>query len=143
LLSASAAAVAGEQRLVTGIGDRRLFEHGGGLGALAAGAQRLAIGQSNGGVLGVGAIAFAVDFDGAARIVGSGVSLRRQRARHIGHGLAAAEICGQYRRHCRGCEKPGKAGPGKSWPGEAGLSAHGSVTHDIGRDGAERASRDC
>ena len=37
------AAVSGEQRLVAGMGDGGLFEHGGGLRALAGGAQRLAV----------------------------------------------------------------------------------------------------
>ena len=69
------AAVAGEQRLVAGMGDRRLFEHGGGLGTLSGGAECLAIGQRDVGILGIGAIAFAVNFDGAARIVGSSVGL--------------------------------------------------------------------
>ena len=103
------AAVAGEQRLVAGIGDGRLFEHGGGLRALAGGAQRLAIGQRGVGILGVGAIALAIDLDGAARIVRRGVRFLGDRARHIGHGLAAAEMRSQNRRHRRGGEKPGKS----------------------------------
>ena len=66
------AAVAGEQRLVAGIGDGGLFEHGDGLGALPGGAQRLAIGERRVGILGIGAIALAVDLDRAARILGRG-----------------------------------------------------------------------
>ena len=62
------AAVAGEQRLVAGMGDGGLLQHGDGLGALAGGAQRLAIGQCRVGILGIGAIALAIDLDGAARI---------------------------------------------------------------------------
>ena len=71
------AAVAGEQRLVAGMGDGGLLEHGDGLGALSGGAQRLAIAQRRVGILGIGAIAFALDFDGAARIgtgTGSGLA---------------------------------------------------------------------
>ena len=67
------AAVSGEQRLVAGMGDGGLFEHGGGLGALPGGAQRLAVGQCRLGVLGIGAIALAIDLDRAARI-GSGAA---------------------------------------------------------------------
>ncbi len=67
-------AVAGEQRLVAGMGDGGLFEHGGGLGALPGGAQRLAIGQRGIGILGVGAIAFAIDVHRAPRI---GIGSRR------------------------------------------------------------------
>ncbi len=62
------AAVAGEQRLVAGMGDGGLFEHRDRLGALAGGAQRLAVAQRGVGILGIGAVAFAVDLDGAARI---------------------------------------------------------------------------
>ena len=61
-------AEAAEQRLVAGIGDGGLFEHGDGLGALPGGAQRLAIGQRGVGILGIGAIALAVDLHRAARI---------------------------------------------------------------------------
>ena len=61
-------AITGEQRLVAGMGDGGLFEHGGGLGALPGGAQRLAIGQCGVGILGVGAVALAVDFHRAPRI---------------------------------------------------------------------------
>ena len=95
------AAVTGEQHLVAGMGNRGLFEHGGGLGALPGGAQRLAIGQGRIGILGIGAIALAINFHGAARIFGGGCCGRRsrgQRSRHVGHGLAAAEACGQSRR---------------------------------------------
>ena len=62
------AAPAGEQRLVAGIGDAGLLQHGGGLGTLAVGAQRLAIGERGVGILGIGAIALAIIFDGALRI---------------------------------------------------------------------------
>ena len=64
------AAVGGEQRLVAGMGDRGLFEHGGGLRALAGGAERLAVAQRRLGILGIGAIALAIDLGRAARIVG-------------------------------------------------------------------------
>ena len=69
------AAVSGQHRLVAGMGDGGLFEHGGSLGALPGGAQRLAVGQCHLGVLGVGAIALAVNLDRAARIVGNGLRL--------------------------------------------------------------------
>ena len=62
------AAVAGEQRLVAGMGDGGLLEHRNRLGALPGGAERLAIAQRGVDILGIGAIAFAIDFDGAARI---------------------------------------------------------------------------
>ena len=107
------AAIAGEQRLVAGIGDGGLFEHGDGLGALPGGAQRLAIGQRGVGILGIGAIAFAVGFDRAPRIgLGSrrGIGLRGDRSRDVGHGLAAAEAGGQNRRHGHGRKKPRKTG---------------------------------
>ena len=55
------------------MGDGGLFEHGGGLGALPGGAQRLAIGQRGVGILGIGAVALAVDFHRAPRIgIGAG-----------------------------------------------------------------------
>ena len=67
-------AVSREQRLVAGMADGGLLEHGGGLGALPGGAQRLAIGQRRVGILGIGAVALAIDLHGAPRIgVGSGV----------------------------------------------------------------------
>ena len=70
------AAITGEQRLVAGMSDGGLFEHGGGLGALPGGAQRLAIGQSGIGILGIGAVAFAIDFYRAPRIgIGTGLGL--------------------------------------------------------------------
>ena len=43
------------------MGDGGLFEHGHGLGALPGGAQRLAVGQRGVGILGIGAVALAVD----------------------------------------------------------------------------------
>ena len=61
-------AIAGEQRPVTGMGDGGLFEHGDGLGALPGSAKRLAIAQGVIGVLGIGAMALAINIDGAARI---------------------------------------------------------------------------
>ena len=61
-------AVTGEQRLVAGMGDGGLFEHGDGLGALPGGAERLAIGQRGIGILGVGTVALAIDIDRAPRI---------------------------------------------------------------------------
>ena len=104
-------AIPGQQRLVAGMADGGLFEHGDGLGALTAGAQRLAVGQRHIGILGIGAIAFAVKLDRASRI-GIRAGARRGRRRHrtgdIGHGLATAETSGQDRRHGRGCNKPGK-----------------------------------
>ena len=67
------AAVAGEQRLVAGMGDGGLLEHRNRLGALAGGAERLAVAQRGVGIPGIGAIALAIGFDGAARI---GIGLR-------------------------------------------------------------------
>ncbi len=114
-------AIAGEQRLVTGMGEGSLFEHGDGLGALSGGAQRLAIGQRGVGILGIGAIALAINLNRAPRIgIGTGLGLCRQRSRNIGHGLAAAEPGGQNRRY--GC--------GRKEPGKAGVLTHGTVAHD-------------
>ena len=70
------AAVSGQQRLVAGMGDGGLFEHGGGLRPLAGGAQRLAVSQCRLGILGIGAISLAIDLDRALRIVGHGLRLR-------------------------------------------------------------------
>ena len=101
------AAVTGEQRLVAGMGDGGLLEHGGGLGALSGGAQRLAIAQRRVGILGIGAVALTINFHGATRIIRGGLGpwgrrSRGQRSRHVGHGLAAAEARGESRRHdCR------------------------------------------
>ncbi len=106
-------AEAGEQRLVAGMGDGGLFEHGDGLGALPGGAERLAIGQRDVGILGIGAVALAVDLYRAPRIgIGAwtGLSLGRDRSRDVGHGLAAAKAGGQDRGHGRGRKKPGKTG---------------------------------
>ena len=73
-------AVAGQQRLVAGMGDGGLFEHGGGLGALPGGAQRLAIGQRRVGVLGIGAVALAIHVHRMPRIgIGAGLSLGSSR----------------------------------------------------------------
>ena len=60
-------AVARKQRLVAGVGDGGLFEHGGGLAALPGGTQRLAIGQGGLGIFGIGAVALAIDFHRAVR----------------------------------------------------------------------------
>jgi hypothetical protein len=62
------AAVSGEQRLVAGMGDGGLLEHGDGLGALSGGAERLAVAQGRVGILGVAAITLAIDFNRAARV---------------------------------------------------------------------------
>ena len=62
------AAIAGEQRLVAGMGDGGLFEHGDCLAALSRGAQRLAIGQCGVRILGIGAIALAIKLRRAPRI---------------------------------------------------------------------------
>jgi hypothetical protein len=68
------ATIAGEQRLVAGVGDGGLFKHGDRLAALPGGAQRLAISQRGVGILGIGAIALAVKLRRAPRI-GFGVGL--------------------------------------------------------------------
>src|SRR5450759_2531355 len=82
-------AKAGKQRLVAGMSDAGLSEHGHRLGALPGGAQRLAVSKGCLGVLGVGTIALAVDFYRVPRIAaGAGFGLRRQRSRDVGHGLA-------------------------------------------------------
>ena len=100
---------------------------GGGGGARATPPHRRGRGRGGGapgpmggrrwGILGCGGRAFAIDFDGAARIglgagtgIGTGFGLRADRAGDVGHGLAAAEARGQNRRHGRGGEKPGKTG---------------------------------
>ena len=88
------APVSGKQRLVLGLGDRRLLEHGDRLGALPGGAQRLCVLQRRLGVLGVGAIAIAIGVEIASRIGGAACfGLLAQRARDVGRaiGLAAAE----------------------------------------------------
>ena len=92
------AAVSGEHRLVGGVGDRTLFEHGDGLRALTGGAQRHSVTKGSVGIPGIGAVALAIDFGGAARIgIGSesGFGLRGQRTLDVGHGLAAAKTRGQ------------------------------------------------
>ena len=111
------AAIGGEQRLVAGMGDGGLFEHGDGLGALPGGAQRLAVAQRGLGILGIGAIALAIDFGGAARIgIGDcGSAFERQRARDVGHGLAAAKAGGQDRRHGRGRQEAGQGWTADAW----------------------------
>src|SRR6185369_1671603 len=72
------AAVGGKQRLVAGMGEGGLFEHGGGLRPLAGGAERLTVSQCRLGILGVGAISLAVHLDRALRIVGNGLRLWRR-----------------------------------------------------------------
>src|SRR5258707_1195436 len=62
------AAIAGEQRLVARMGDGGLFEHGDRLAALPRGAERLAIGQGGVGILGIGAMAFAIKLRRSPRI---------------------------------------------------------------------------
>ena len=58
------------------MGDGGLLEYGNRLGALPGGAQRLTIAQGGVGILGIGAIALAIGFDGAARIgIGTGLGL--------------------------------------------------------------------
>jgi hypothetical protein len=70
------AAIAGEQRLVAGMGDGGLFEHGDRLAALPCGAERLAISQCGLGILRIGAIAFAIKLRRAPRIsIGAGARL--------------------------------------------------------------------
>ena len=51
--------IAGEQRLVAGMSDGGLLEHGYRLGFLARGAERLAVLQRGVGILGAGTEAFA------------------------------------------------------------------------------------
>ena len=48
-------AVSCQQRLVAGMGDGSLFEHGGSLRPLSGGAERLAIGRRKVGILRIGA----------------------------------------------------------------------------------------
>ena len=94
------AAVGGEHRLVGGVRDRALLEHGNGLRALPGGAQREAITKCGVGVAGIGAVALAIGFGGAARVgIGDGFGFRGQRALDVGHGLAAAEACGHEGRN--------------------------------------------
>src|ERR1700688_2839272 len=69
-------AITGEQRLVAGMGDSGLFEHGSGLGALSGGAERLTISQRRVSILGIGAVALAIDLDRVPRIgIGAGLGL--------------------------------------------------------------------
>jgi hypothetical protein len=76
--------------------DRALLEHGNGLRALPDGAQREAVTKGGVGVPGIGAVALAIGFGGAARVgIGDdGFGFCGQRALDVGHGLAAAEACG-------------------------------------------------
>ncbi len=105
------AAPRGEQHLIAGMSDGRLLEHGGRLGALPVGTQRLAVSQSGVGILGIGTVAVAHHFGRGVRIgIGRCLGLRRERSGDVGHGLAAAEAGGQNRRHSHGCKVPGKTG---------------------------------
>ena len=88
------APIAGQQRLVVGMGDRGLFEHRDGLGALPGGPQRLAILQRRLGVLGIGTIALPIGIDLAAGIgVAGRFGFIAQRPRDVGwaRGLAVGE----------------------------------------------------
>ena len=79
------AAVAGEQRLVAGMGDGGLFEHRNRLRLLSCRAQRLAVLQRRVGILRIGAIALLVELDVAARIAGAaGVGLLAERTGNVG-----------------------------------------------------------
>jgi hypothetical protein len=113
-------AVGAKQRPVAGVGDGRLFEHRAGLRALPGGAQRLAVRQSRRRIPGIGTVALAIGFHRAARIVGNRISLRGQRTRDVGHGLAAAKACGEHRREGHGCKIARRIS------GKAALSAHGT-----------------
>ena len=69
-------AITGEQRLVAGMGQGGLLEHGDRLGALPGRAERLAIAQGGVRVLGIGAIALSVSVYRAPRIgIGAGLGL--------------------------------------------------------------------
>ncbi len=99
--------IAGQQRLVAGMRDRGLFEHGDGLRALPRGSQRLAVLQGCVGIVGIGAKALAI----AIEIIPGrgGLAFFRgvaQRPRDIGGrgGLAAAKPQRQDRRPCHGCK---------------------------------------
>jgi hypothetical protein len=88
--------------------DRRLFEHGGGLRALAHAAQRLRVVDRRLGVGRVGAVAIA---PGLRRALPIGVALRRRSdAERSGRGMGGVAACRQKRE--RGCERdpPKQAG---------------------------------
>src|ERR1700722_7084146 len=57
-----------QQRLVAGMGNRGLLQHGRRLATLSGGAQRLAIGKGSFGILGIGAVTFAGDVDRLTRV---------------------------------------------------------------------------
>ncbi len=76
------AAVAGEQRLVAGMGEHGLLEHRDRLGALAGLAQRLAVVERDVGIARLGAIALAkASMSGLASAVAAGSDLPPPRAR--------------------------------------------------------------
>ena len=88
------APIAGQQRLVVGVGDRGLFEHRNRLGALPRGSQRLAISQRRLGVLGIRTIALPIGIHLAADIGAAGrFGFIAQRPRDIGgsRGLAVGK----------------------------------------------------
>jgi len=108
------APILGEQRLIAGIGDGRLFEHRGSLGVLAVGTQGLTIGQGRVGILWVGAIAFAIGLGCARRIDRRSFGLRPDRAGHVrefGHRRAAAEARGHQCNQRGGGKKLGRTEP--------------------------------
>ena len=67
-------AVGRKQRLVAGMRDGGLFQHGSRLAALSRTPQRLAVGQGRFDILGVGTVSFAGGVDRAMRI---GLGARR------------------------------------------------------------------
>ena len=127
-------AIGAEHRVVVRIVDRGLFEHGGGLGALADGAQRLGVADRGLGVARIGAIALAPDVHlappfglGARRGVGARSS-RWCRAT----GVVAAAGGGQR-------ERDG-AGGGKEARGTVGASGAWPLARTGGDSAARRAS---
>ncbi len=78
------AAIPGQQRLVGGIGDRRLLQHRNRLRLLPRGPQRLAELQGRVGVLGIGAIAFLIGLEVAPGIGGTaGFGLLAERTGNV------------------------------------------------------------
>src|ERR1700676_3255865 len=103
--------------------DGGLFEHRDGLRTLAGGAERLAIAQGRIGILGIGAIALAIDLRRTPRVgVRLCLGLWGEGTGKIGYArcLATAKPHGQNRRHDRGCKEPGKTR----------LLTHGTSTRD-------------
>ena len=94
------AAIAGQQRLVAGIGDRRLLQHRHRLRLLSRGPQRLAVLQGRVGVLQVGAITCLGHLDIAPRISGAaGFGFVAERAGNVRRrDLAAAKPQRENRR---------------------------------------------